>query len=118
MNEEEKTLLLQLILEDLRGNWGYNAEVRAMKAGELAKEIGLTKHYERTQSYIKESSEYGDWDGRYFRCSKEIGGYEGMDEMHGLPKTLKDKSEEFKKEALDILTYPEYRFDDYEERND
>lgn len=117
METKEKTLLLQLILEDLRGNWGYDAPIRALKARELAKELGLDKHYERIKSYMKESNECGDWDGRYFRCSKEHGGYEGMDEMHGLTKTLKDKSEEFKKEALDILTYPEYRFDDYENEN-
>ena len=48
MEKKEKTLLLQLILEDLRGNWAYDAPERAIKAGELAKELGLDEHFERT----------------------------------------------------------------------
>ena len=126
MGNQEKTLLLELILRDLRGNWN-NPRPRAKKALALAEELELPVYISSIKTYIGSSEEYGDWDGRYFRCSTKSGGYEGMEELHGLYSTKKDedgneehyytfadKSDEFKKEAEAILTYPESRFEDYE----
>ena len=126
MDVKEKILLVQLLLEDIRGNWGWvssfgqNAEHRALKAKELCQEIASElndNNYmtlaERCDEYISESYEYGDWDGRFFRETFP-NGYEDMSELHGLTETYKDKSEEFQYVAKDYLTYPENRFDDWE----
>lgn len=129
MNVKEKILLVQLLLIDIRGNWGYafngeNAESRAAKAEFLCKEIASElddNNYitlaNTCDSYIKGSREWGDWDGRYFR-DKFPNGYENMDALHGLTHTYKDKSDDFKVAAEKYLTYPEHRFDDWENRFD
>ena len=127
MDVKEKILLVQLLLEDIRGNWGYvwsygrNAEQRALKAKSLCQEIAAELNDNNYMTlaaecdeYIRESIEWGDWDGRFFRAPFPRG-YENMDELHGLKSTYKDKSEEFKFVAEDYLTYPENRFDDWEE---
>ena len=54
-------------------------------------------------------SDYDFGDGRYFRDAYPCG-YEGMSELHGLQMTFADKSEEFKREAKSILTYPDMAF--------
>lgn len=113
MDTKEKTLLLQVVLEDLRGNWS-DPEPRAQKALFLAKELELPVFVSSIERYIGGAKEYGDWDGRYFRTDVKNGGYNNMETLHGLPKTFADKSDEFKKEVEAILTYPEMRFDDYE----
>ena len=41
-----------------------------------------------------------------------------MDALHGLTHTYKDKSDDFKVAAEKYLTYPEHRFDDWENRFD
>lgn len=126
MNVKEKILLVQLLLEDIRGNWGHgcygmDAEHRALKAKSLCQEIaaGLNDNNYMTladecDEYIRGSYEYGDWDGRFFRAPFPRG-YENMSDLHGLTKTYKDKSEDFQFVAKDYLTYPENRFDDWEE---
>lgn len=43
MTKEEKILLLQLILEDLRGCWVCNTMERVEEAKKLAKELGYSK---------------------------------------------------------------------------
>lgn len=116
MNKEEKILALQLILEDIRGNWGWNLEERVSEALGLSKE--LVAEDDDFTEMVKSINEYrlncenGDNDGRYFRDSFPYG-YEGMDKLHNLAKTYKDKSNEFKS-CVDCLTYPESRFTDYE----
>lgn len=114
MNREEKILLLQLILEDIRGNWGWDLGKRTLKAGELAKELDLKEHISNInlfKTYILD----GDVDGRYFRDSYKSGGYEGMEELHGLDREIEGKSEEFLKEFEEYMTYPEYRMEDWRE---
>lgn len=129
MEKNEKILLLQLILEDLRGNWS-NPRQRAELALSLAKELEMPVFVSNIERYMSSSEGFGDWDGRYFRDSHERGGYEGMHVLHNLftmkvPEwekegkeypyyTFADKSDEFKKAAEDILTYPESRFEDYD----
>ena len=126
MSVKEKILLVQLILEDIRGNWGHgcygkDAEDRALKARDLCQEIASELNdntymtlAETCEEYIKGSQEWGDWDGRYFRAAFPSG-YENMSELHGLAETYEDKSDDFKFIADDYLTYPENRFDDWRE---
>ena len=113
MTREEKMLLAQLILKDIRLNW-TELKTRAAKAKELCLEIGGDdfKHLAKVcEEYMK-----GCGDGRFFRDTFPEG-YEGMDTIHGLESTFLDKSEAFKQAAEDILTYPEYAFTDWEERD-
>ena len=117
MNKEEKILALQLILKDIRGNWGWNLEERVEVALDLATEIAkedaiFEKMVESINGYIA-SCENGDNDGRYFRDSFP-NGYEGMDELHGLENTYEEKSESFKS-IMSCITYPEYIFKDRKE---
>lgn len=114
MTNNEKILLLQLILIDIRGNWADHLEERTEKALELAKELNLKAHIESIEEYIEECG-FGDNDGRFFRMSYEEGGYENMEILHGLRcDTVMKKSDAFK-EAIGILTYPDYRFTDWKE---
>lgn len=126
MDVKEKILLVQLLLEDIRGNWGFgwygaDAEHRALKAKSLCQEIASELNdnsymtlAETCDKYIEDSYKYGDWDGRFFRESFP-NGYENMEYLHGLTETYKDKSEDFQSVAKEYLTYPENRFDDWEE---
>ena len=110
---EEKILLLQLILEDIRGNWGWDLDDRVAEALELAVDLDLASHIESIEEF-KDLCDKGDVDGRYFRCHYTDGGYEKMEELHGLEPTYKDKSDWFKAQVT-ILTYPECRFKDWED---
>lgn len=114
MTKQEKGLLLELLLLDIRGNWAFKALERACFASEIANELGLDKTINLINGYTNEIFEDGD--GRHFRCNFETeGGYEGMEVIHNLTHTFHDKSEEFKKLALEHLTYPENIFDDWED---
>ena len=119
MNVKEKILLVQLLLEDIRGNWGFYVEHRALEAKslceEIASELNDNNYMELANScdsYIQSSYECGNWDGRYFRSSFPKG-YINMDSLHKLSHTYADKSDEFKDIAREYLTYPEYAFDDW-----
>ena len=117
MINQEKILALQLILEDIRGNWGWNLEERVEVALDLATELSKEYYvYEQMVNTINEYISYckkGYNDGRFFRDNFP-NGYEGMDSEHGLKRTYADKSDEFKS-IVGCLTYPEYRFDDRKE---
>jgi len=106
MNENEKILLLELILRDIRGNWGWENTPRIPMARRLAIELGFENHIELINDYDHD-------DGRHFRTNMTNGGYIGLEEVHGLTKTIRDKSDEFKLEAVKYLTYPETAFDDW-----
>ena len=79
MNVKEKILLVQLLLEDIRGNWGHgcygmDAEHRALKAKSLCQEIAAElndNNYmtlaDECNEYIRGSYEWGDWDGVFAR---------------------------------------------------
>jgi hypothetical protein len=117
MNKKEKILALQLILEDIRGNWGWNLSERVSDALDLANELSVedSRFAEMVESIKEYKSDCanGDNDGRYFRNSFPYG-YEGMDKLHNLTKTYHDKSSEFKAD-VSSLTYPENRFVDWKE---
>lgn len=108
MTEDEKILLLELILKDIRGNWGWENSPRIPMARTLATELGFNMHVELI-------NEYDFSDGRHFRTSASEGGYEGMSESHGLTYTVMDKSEEFQNKVIEYLTYTDYVFDDWKE---
>lgn len=108
MTQQEKGLLLEMILRDIRGNWGWQNGDRVGKARELATELNLDQVVSLIDAYDYE-------DGRHFREPFERGGYEGMEVIHGLPFTICDKSKEFQRESILYLTYPEYAFTDYEQ---
>ena len=120
MNTKEKILLVQLLLEDIRGNWAYDAEERATKAKSLCEEIAKETNNEDftlladyCDTYINSSKRWGDWDGRFFRQPFPMG-YEKMDKMHNLKPTFNNKSKDFKSIANEYITHPEVRFSDWE----
>lgn len=124
MNAKEKILLVQLLLEDVRGNWGWEKDggicSRAVEArdlcGELARELA-DKRFSILADCCNEyiSDYFDDGDGRYFRDVFPYG-YEDMDSLHGLEHTYMDKSDEFKLIAEEYITYPNFRFDDWENK--
>lgn len=124
MNVKEKILLVQLLLEDIRCDWGHgyigrNAEDRALKAKSLCEEIAnesgndeFTILADFCDTYINTSKKWGDWDGRFFRQPFPMG-YEKMDKMHGLKPTIKNKSKDFQTIAEEYMTEPDSRFNDW-----
>lgn len=118
MNTQEKILLVQLLLKDIRLNWGWEKRGRAAKAKELCEEIAKELYDDNYFTLAKTCEEYirceegGCNDGRFFRAEFPDG-YEGMDHLHGLAHTFADKSYDFKITAEEYLTYPEYLFDDW-----
>ena len=122
MNVREKILLVELLLRDIRSNWGWENTrgefcSRAVKARDLcdyiAEELGDDDYHilgTQCDSYI--ASYFCDGDGRYFR-EKFPYGYENMEYLHGLENTFLDKSKEFRALAEQYLTYPEFRFSDW-----
>jgi len=115
MNRNEELLLLQLILEDIRGNWGDQLNRRVNKALELATKLELPQ-FIKSINYYKGQCKYGERDGRFFREHQEYGGYIDMKDLHGLDNTIRDKSDSFKAAVIDILTFPENRLKDWEEQ--
>lgn len=112
MDKKEKILALELLLEDMRGSFpleGYDDE-RMVQARNLADDLNYKAHQDSIE-WLANTEEYRD--GRYFRCSFESGGYEGMSNIHKLPRTFHDKSEAFKKFILNFLQHPETTFEDW-----
>ena len=114
MNRDEKILMLQILLEDMRGSfplagWG---DRRMTQAHALATELGLEAHAARIVQ-LAEDDDYRD--GRHFRVGHEYGGYEGMGALHPLKSTFHDKSVEFRRFATGLLEFPEYRFEDWDQ---
>lgn len=114
MNDSEKLLLVELLLRDIRGNWGWENEPRDLKAQSLLEKLeNKNKDTEILLSEIKAYSEmpFSSRDGRYFRETYPYG-YLDMDEVHGMNYTFKDKSQDFKQACIKYLTYPYYLFKD------
>ena len=118
MDNREKILALQLLLEDMRGAFPIRGwrDQRMTAAYDLATELEFTAHILSIKE-LGDSDEYRD--GRHFRMSVEYGGYEDMDKLHGFNNiTYHDKSEEFKLLMQENLEFPEYRFDDWQENQE
>lgn len=115
MSKEEKILALELILKDIRGNWGWGLEERVDMALNLS--IRLSKDNKEYLKMVESINDFKEdmktkWcDGRHFRTNFPRG-YEGMSKIHGLKNTYKDKSKGFKTK-MKCLTYPEYIFSDW-----
>ena len=114
MSDDEKILLIKVLLLDIRGNWGDYPQRRANKAYELSKELYKSTKDENWDKLCDCIAKYDGDDGRYFR-SVFPNGYEGMEKLHKTSQTYKDKSTEFKKIVDEYITFPEYRFEDYED---
>lgn len=108
MSKEEKLLLLELLMRDMRGAFPHNRkDPRLLKVLELSKELELDALYSETQEWLKHCDYL---DGRHFRdCDMN---YDKVAKMHNLEPTYKDKSYEFIYWA-GIIEYKEYIFKDY-----
>lgn len=115
MSNEEKILLIKLILEDIRGNWGWENGNRDAEAYKLSRELYKSTNDEKWDelSNCIACFKHGE-DGRYFR-DYFPDGYVGMESLYSITETYKDKSDEFKAKVKEYLTYPEYRFEDFRE---
>ena len=109
MSEQEKILLIELILNDIRLNWADSVSSRVETAYRLCGEIST-----RSDDFLHLGEVIREWDhsdGRYFRDTFPEG-YEDMSNLHNLDYRLNDKSDEFKRVVDSVLTYPEYLFED------
>ena len=113
MRKEEKLLLLELLMKDVRGAFPENTQdERLLKILELSEELGLDNLYNETQEWLRHCDYL---DGRQFRdCNMN---YDVISKMHSLKPTYKDKSYNFCKEAM-IIKYKEYIFSDYKNDKD
>lgn len=124
MSKEEKILLIQCILWDIRLNFSDEDDPtgRAGMAMDLCGELVLELkddnrwHFhtlaECCSEYIEDYDECGD--GRFFREEFPYGYYD-MEKLHGLPMTRNDKSEEFKKLFDKYTTMPYWYMKDCDE---
>ena len=126
MTFEEKVLLLECVLRDIRHNWAELTKRRVNLAKKLCKDIS---NDESTPEEMKEKFsilynccvdgrhyiEHEDFDGRFFREDFPYG-YEEMDKIHNIPHPYKlaDRSDEFKKLCKEFLTCPDSIFEDVE----
>ena len=109
MNVNEKVYLIELLLKDIRGNWGWENGNRIGLAVKLCGE--LTESVENIKELQSTIVNYNGEDGRYFRQAYPQG-YENMGELYKTSKTYNDKSDEFKKLVKGYITYPDYIFED------
>jgi len=110
MTINEKILLIELLLWDVRLNFADKVSPRVKFAKTLCMELGgdfeiLAKDCDE---FLKDRYR----DGRYFRDDFPHG-YEGMETLHNLSNTYQDKSLEFQKYAKTYITCPDYIFSDY-----
>lgn len=122
MNTKEKILSVQLLLKDVRNDWGnsHKAESRVLKAKSLCEEVTNEMNNDEfnlladfCDTYIKIGKQQNDWDGRFFRQPFPMG-YEKMDKLHNLKLTYNNKSNDFKTLVKEYITSPELLFDDWE----
>ncbi len=115
MTNEEKMLMIQSLLYDVRCNWGDNCRERVELAMNLCDDLSDFGGFDVLKVRCKEFIAWMDkerLDGRFFRKAFPYG-YYYMEDIHKLPKTYKDKDNEFKELVKEYITYPEYCFDDY-----
>lgn len=135
MKIQEKILLVELLLHDVRCNWGEKVKERVEYAIKLCDEIdkesdiqGFRTLKEECNIFLKifgvndsrmefpngNVEEYCSVDGRYFRDDYPYG-YENMSTIHGLSYNLNDKSDEFKEVVKEYITCPNMLFEDEKE---
>lgn len=88
LDENEKVLLLKLLMEDIRGNWGFDAVERIEMIKTLTTSITLPKGLLNAIRYNAETFDGKFNDGRIFRDGHlELS--EELIEKIGLPKEMK-----------------------------
>lgn len=116
MKTTETILMIELLLKDIRGNWGWEPFNRAAKAKELCESItDEVRGMDALANSIQEYIDGPEKDGRFFSTAYPFG-YDDMEDLHGENYSIKGKSKEFIEMAEKYLTYPEYRFDDWSVR--
>lgn len=103
LDRNEKILLLQCILMDIRGNWAFEDVDRREVALGLARDLKDVPGMDVLAKAI-EHYETGE-DGRYFRYDYPRG-YNGMENLHGLSANAEDWTKEFLIVYGRVLTYP------------
>lgn len=112
MTREEGIFLIECLLRDVRLNWADDPTPRCALAMNLCHELGgdfniLENECREFVNWISEGEEV---DGRHFRDDFPYG-YEDMNSLHNLPRTLKDKSYEFKLYVKKYITCPDWIFE-------
>jgi len=112
MDKEEKILLIQCLLYDIRLNWGDDIESRINLVKKICLELGgdFETLAKQCDAFLDMKNKCGYVDGRFFREEFPYG-YENMYNLHSLINTLSNRSQEFKKYAKNI-TYPDIVFRD------
>lgn len=121
MNTKEKILLVQLLLKDIINNDNYNCEKRALKVNTLCKELTHETQNDEymilaefCDTYINIGKKHNDWDGRMFRQPFPMGCGK-MHKLHGLQRTIGNKSNEFQSTIEEFLLNPDDVLDDWNE---
>lgn len=109
MSREEKILLIYILLKDVRGNTDDPTYSRVSTAIHFCNELG--DDFLTLADECKDFLEDDFTDGRYFRDDFPYG-YLNMEQLHGLPETYFDKSEEFKRYVDALVTFPDMIFHD------
>ena len=126
MTNEEKILLIELTLRDIRNNWYALVTRRIELVKKLCEELcseGITEFEEFDRLYdccedaINEVL-YEKFDGRYFRDDFPYG-YEGIDEIHKFqkPYIFSERSTDFQKLAKEFLTCIDIYFEDFKDKD-
>ncbi len=118
MTSDEKILLVERILKDVRNNWGGNVKTRVGVAKKLCEEIAKEADKPDFNILADTCREYLDIkernpDGRFFR-EEFPHGYYKMEHLTNLSRVFHDKSDEFKAAAVQYLTMIELAFPDLE----
>lgn len=108
LTNDEKHDLMVLLMKDIRGYWGENAQMRVYKVLEWARDLKYANTIECALEYIRISEDTGSFDGRHFRdCA---GGYDDYE----LKLVNSGKlSSAFKEAVLYYFESPEYAFEVY-----
>jgi len=109
MNREEKILMIQCLLHDVRLDFSDKVNRRVEFAINLCNELG--DDFLILAGECKDFLEDDFTDGRYFRDDFPYG-YLNMEKLHGLTQTYNDKSSEFKKYVDRLVTCKDMLFDD------
>lgn len=112
MNREEKILMVQCLLHDVRLDFSDQVNRRVELAINLCNELG--DDFLILVGECKDFLEDEFTDGRYFRDDFPYG-YLGMEELHGLTNTYQNRSSEFKQLFNNYINCPEYIFSDWKE---
>ena len=107
MTKEEKVLLIEVLLQDVRNNWSSLTTERVETAAKLCDELG--GEFAILSLTCREFLEDSVVDGRFFREDFPYG-YIGMDKMHRLDRRLEGKSEDFVALAEKLVTCPGMAF--------